>query len=209
MEDVLAVYHRPYDPQRPVICLDETSKELRATPQGSEPMTSHHPRREDYAYSREGVRNLFLWVEPLAGRRQVTVTARRTAVDFADQVRALVDEAYPQADRIVLVVDNLNTHGPAALYKRLPPPEAFRLMQKIEWHYTPEHGSWLNMAEIELSVLTRQCIQGRIATEEVLQAKTTAWQNRRNAAKATIDWQFTADDARIKLKRLYPKLEQY
>jgi hypothetical protein len=209
MEDVLDVYHRPYDPQRPVICLDETSKELRATPRGSAPMTPQHPRREDYEYSREGVRNLFLWVEPLAGRRQVTVTARRAAVDFADQVRTLVDEAYPTAERIVLVVDNLNTHGPAALYKRFPPSEAFRLMQKVEWHYTPEHGSWLNMAEIELSVLTRQCIRGRIATEEALRANTTAWQDRRNATKATIDWQFTAEDARIKLKRLYPKLEQY
>lgn len=209
MEDVLAVYHRPYDPQRPVICLDETSKELRATPHGTEAMTPHHPRREDYEYERDGVRNLFLWVEPLAGRRQVAVTARRTAVDFADQLKALVDEAYPDAARIVLVVDNLNTHSPAALYKRFAPAEAFRLLQKLEWHYTPEHGSWLNMAEIELSVLTRQCIQGRIATEEALRTKTTAWHDRRNAAKATIDWQFTAEDARIKLKRLYPKLEQY
>jgi len=209
MEDVLDVYHRPYDPLRPVICLDETSKELRATPHGTEPMSLHHARREDYEYERHGVRNLFLWVEPLAGRRQVTVTARRTAVDFAEQIQALVDEAYPDAARLVLVVDNLNTHGPAALYKRFPPQEAFRLLQKIEWHYTPEHGSWLNMAEIELSVLTRQCIQGRIATEAELRTKSTAWQDRRNAAKTPIDWQFTAEDARIKLKRLYPKLEQY
>ena len=209
MEDVLAVYQRPYDPQRPVVCLDETSKALRATPRGTEPLTAQHPRREDYEYDREGVRNLFLWVEPLAGRRQVTVTARRKAIDFAEQIRALVDHAYPDVERIVLVVDNLNTHRPAALYQRFAPAEAFRLLQKIEWHYTPEHGSWLNMAEIELSVLTRQCIKGRIATEEDLRAKTTAWQARRNAAQATIDWQFTAEDARMKLKRLYPKLEQY
>lgn len=209
MEDVLAVYHRPYDPTRPMICLDETSKELRATPRGTAPMTPQHVRREDYEYSREGVRNLFLWVEPLAGRRQVTVTARRTAVDFATQIKGLVDETYPDAECIVLVVDNLNTHGPAALYRRFAPAEAFRLAHKIEWHYTPEHASWLNMAEIELSVLTRQCIKGRIATEDALRAKTTAWQDRRNAAKATIDWQFAAEDARMKLKRLYPKLEQY
>jgi hypothetical protein len=209
MEDVLAVYQRPYDPRRPQICLDETSKELRATPQGTEPLTVHHARREDYEYSREGVRNLFLWVEPLTGRRQVTVTARRTAVDFAEQLKALVEEVYPDAERLVLVVDNLNPHGPAALYQRFPPAEAFRLAQKLEWHYTPEHGSWLNMAEIELSVLARQCTKGRIATEEVLRTKTTAWHDRRNAARVTIDWRFTTEDARIKLKRLYPKLEQY
>lgn len=209
MEDVLEVYHRPYDPQRPVVCLDETSKELRKTPHGTQPLTLQHSRREDYEYEREGVRNLFLWVEPLAGRRHVTVTARRTAKDFAEQLQYLVDVAYPDVARIVLVVDNLNTHGPSALYQRFPPADAFRLAQKIEWHYTPEHGSWLNMAEIELSVVTAQCIKGRIATEEELRTQTTAWMNRRNAATATIDWQFTVEEARIKLKRLYPKLEQY
>jgi hypothetical protein len=209
MEDVLEVYHRPYDPKRPVVCLDETSKELHATPHGTQPVTLQHPRHEDYEYKREGVRNLFLWVEPLAGRRQVTVTARRTAKDFADQIRSLVDEAYPDVDQIVLVVDNLNTHGPSALYQRFAPAEAFRLMHKIEWHYTPEHGSWLNMAEIELSVLATQCLKGRVATEEALRRIIAAWVKRRNAARAIINWQFTAEDALINHKRLYPKLEQY
>lgn len=204
MEDVLEVYHRPYDPVRPVICLDETCKELHGTPRGSLSLRPGQGRRQDYEYERHGTRNLFLWVEPLTGRRQVRVTERRTAVDFAEQLRHLVEEAYPQVERIVLVTDNLNTHTPAALYERFPPEIARRIVAKLEWHYTPEHGSWLNIAEIELSVLSRQCLARRMSDAETLTAETAAWESRRNTAQATIDWQFTTADARIKLKRLYP-----
>ena len=204
MEDVLEVYHRPYDPARPVVCLDETCKELHGTPRGALPLRPGRRRRQDYEYERHGTRNLFLWVEPLTGRRQVRVTARRTAVDFAEQVCRLVEEAYPQAERIVLVTDNLNTHTPVALYERFPPERARRIVAKLEWHYTPEHGSWLNIAEIELSVLSRQCLARRISDAAKLSAEIAAWESRRNNAQATIDWQFTTADARIKLKRLYP-----
>jgi hypothetical protein len=155
MEDVLAVYHRPYDPDHPVIRLDERSKALRGTPRAGLPPRPGVCRREDYEYERHGVCNIFLWVEPLAGRREVRVTDRRTAVDFAEQLRELVDVAYPEATKIALVTDNLNTHSPHALYERYPPQEARRIAQKLEWHYTPEHGSWLNMAEIELSIILR------------------------------------------------------
>ena len=209
MEDVLEVYHRPYTPRHPVICLDETAKELHGTPRGTLPAVPGVGRRDDYEYERLGTRNLFLWVEPLAGKRHVQVTQRRTAVDFADQLRQLVDEAYPEADCLVLVTDNLNTHTIAALYERFPPAEARRIAQKLEWHYTPEHASWLNMAEIELSVLSSQCINRRIGTEDELKAQVAAWATARNTLRSKIDWQFTTDDARIKLKRLYPTLVQY
>ena len=210
MEDVLAVYERPYDPRRPVVCLDEKSKELHATPHGALPMEPPgpgrrgRPRREDSEYQRNGTRNLFLWVEPLAGRREVSVTERRTARDFAAQLQRLV-AAYPEAERVVLVTDNLNTHSPACLYEAFAPEEARRLAQKIEWHYTPEHGSWLNMAEIELSVLSRQCLNRRLADAAALEREAAAWEQTRNRAKATIRWQFTSGDARIKLRRLYPQ----
>ncbi len=204
MEDVLDVYQRPYDPQRPVVCLDETSKQLHRTPYGTLPMQSGQPQREDYEYSRHGTCNLFLAVEPLRGWRRVQVTDRRTSRDFAEQLRSLVDEEYPEARTIVLVTDNLNTHSPACLYERFDPAEARRIAARLEWHYTPEHGSWLNMAECELSVLTRQCLNRRIGDKATLIGQATAWQEQRNQAQRTIDWQFTAADARIKLKRLYP-----
>lgn len=208
MEDVLEVYHRPYDPAYPVVCLDECSKELHTTPRGGLKPSSSSCRREDYEYERHGTRNLFCWVEPLAGRRRVRVTARRTAVDFAEQLQLLVDVDYPDAQRIVLVTDNLNTHNFGALYERFEPAEARRIVQRIEWHFTPEHASWLNMAEIELSVLSRQCLSRRIGDEETLTREVEAWERTRNSAKATIDWQFTNADARIKLKRLYPIMIQ-
>jgi transposase len=167
-------------------------------------MQSGQPQREDYEYSRHGTCNLFLAVEPLRGWRRVQVTDRRTSRDFAEQLRSLVDEEYPEARTIVLVTDNLNTHSPACLYERFDPAEARRIAARLEWHYTPEHGSWLNMAECELSVLTRQCLNRRIGDKATLIGQATAWQEQRNQAQRTIDWQFTAADARIKLKRLYP-----
>lgn len=208
MEDVLAVYQRPYDPQRPVVCLDETSKVLRSTPRGDIPMRSGESLRQDYEYVRHGTADLFLSIEPLRGRRQVRVRDRRTVHDFAEILRAIVDEDYPKADTIVLVVDNLNTHHPAALYEHFPPEEARRIAEKIEWHFTPEHGSWLNIAECELSVLTRQCLKRRIPDIAQLSDQVQAWARRRNDANVTVDWQFTTDDARIKLKRLYPILKE-
>ena len=208
MEDVLSVYERPYDPLRPQVCFDETSKELRETPRGSLPMAPDQPERIDYEYQRNGTANVFLWVEPLMGRRKVRITKQRTSMDFADQLRLLVDEDYPEAERIVLVLDNLNTHSPAALYERFAPAEAKRINDKIEWHYTPEHGSWLNIAEIELSVFASQCLNRRVPDQGTLAKEATAWQERRNAMKTTIDWRFTTEDARIKLKRLYPETKE-
>jgi hypothetical protein len=212
MEDVLEVYQRPFDLKRPVVCLDEKSKELHSSPRTTlpaSPAQGDKPAavaRQDYEYQRNGTRNLFLWVEPLAGRRHVGVTEHRRSPDFAHQLKALVDEYYPQAEMIVLVTDNLNTHSPACLYETFPPAEARRIAQKIEWHHTPEHGSWLNMAEIELSVLERQCLNRRIGDAPTLGAETAAWEDRRNGMQASIRWQFTAADARIKLRRLYPEL---
>ena len=208
MEDVLAVYERPYDPKRPVVCLDELSKVLRSTPRGEMAIRPGDTLRQDYEYERHGVANLFLAVEPLQGRRQVRVRDRRTARDFAEVVRAIVDADYPHAERIVLVVDNLNTHGPAALYESFPPEEARRIAERIEWHFTPEHGSCLNIAECELSALSRQCLKRRIPDKETLTQQVAAWAIRRNDATVTIDWQFTTNDARIKLKRLYPLLKE-
>jgi hypothetical protein len=208
MEDVLDVYERPYDVQRPVVCLDETSKELRDTPRSHLPVQPKQPARQDYEYERHGVCNLFLAVEPLRGRRRVRVTGRRTAQDFAEQLRILVEEDYADADVIVLVTDNLNTHTPACLYERFEPAQARRIASKLEWHYTPEHGSWLNIAECELSVLAQQCLDRRIPDQVTLAAEAAAWETRRNAACVTIDWQFTTADARIKLKRLYPVLKE-
>ena len=205
MEDVLDVYQHPYNPARPVVCVDETSKELHATPRGSLVAATGSPERYDYEYARHGTRNLFLAVEPLRGWRQVRVTERRTAVDFAEQLRHLVDAVYAEAEQVVLVTDNLNTHTVACLYERFAPEEAHRIARKLEWHYTPEHGSWLNMAEVELSVLARQCLNRRIGDETTLTHEVAAWECERNAAQVTIDWQFTTADARVKLKRLYPE----
>ncbi len=207
MEDVLRVYARPYDPRRPVICVDEASKVLHGEKRAPVPAAPGHAARQDYEYVRQGTANLFVWVEPLAGRRGVQVTPQRTTVDFAWFVRDVVDRHYPQAETIVLVGDNLNTHGPWALYEAFPPEEAERLLGKVEWHSTPEHGSWLNMAEIEIGVLRQQCLDRRIPTTEVLAIEAAAWEQARNAAEVIIDWQFTTPDARIKLKRLYPVLK--
>jgi len=204
MEDVLSVYQRPYDPRRPQVCLDELHKLLRSTPRGHIPMRPGQPKREDYEYQRDGKCAIFLAVEPLRGFRKLWVRARRTMLDFAEVARDLVDIVYPDAEQIVLVVDNLNIHHPASLYERFSPAEARRIAEKIEWHYTPEHASWLNIAECEVSVLKRQCLKSRLPNMETVEQKASAWQEQRNQIPATIDWRFTADDARNKLKRLYP-----
>ncbi len=207
MEDVLEVYTRPYDPQRPVVCLDEASKQLVAETRVPIPAAPGKLERIDYEYERKGTANLFMVFEPLVGQRQVTVTARRTAIDFAHVVRNVVEVHYPQADTIVLVMDNLNTHKPAALYEAFEPAEARRLLERLEIHHTPKHGSWLNMAETELSVLATQCLDRRLPDKEPLTREVAAWERQRNTAKCRIDWQFTTQDARIKLKRLYPSIE--
>jgi hypothetical protein len=206
MEDILDVYQRPLDPARPLVCLDESGKALHSTPRGSLPLGPGQPRRQDYEYQRHGSCNLFLAVAPLLGWRKVQVTAQRTAHDFAEQLRQLVEEDFPDAECIVLVTDNLNTHTLACLYERFPASQARRIAAKLEWHYTPEHGSWLNVAECELAVLMRQCLHARFASQAELVHATAAWVTERNAARRTVDWQFTTTDARIKLKRLYPVL---
>lgn len=208
MEDVLEVYTRPYDPRYPQVCMDELSKQLLRDTRTPLPMEPGKPQRQDHEYERSGVVNLFMFLEPLGGKRWVNVTDRRTKVDWAHQIKELVDEHYPQAERIVLVMDNLNTHTPAALYEAFDPPEAKRLANKLEIHYTPKHGSWLNMAEIELSVLSRQCLHRRVSDFQALQAEALAWQERRDATGGKIDWRFRTEDARIKLKRLYPSLKE-
>jgi len=204
MEDVLAVYERPYNPKRPMVCADEANKTLHDTPRGTLPIEAGHAPRQDYEYKRNGTANIFMAVEPLIGKRRTFVTDRRTSQDFAELLRCLSDEEYPEAEIIVLVTDNLNTHSPACLYERFEPAEARRLAQRFEWHYTPEHGSWLNMAEIELSILSRQCTKRRLAHKQRLATEVYAWEKDRNKLKVQIDWQFKAQDARIKLKRLYP-----
>lgn len=207
MEDVLSVYKLPYAPRYPVVCFDETSKQLVKETQVPLPMQAGQPERYDYEYERNGVRNLFMFVEPLAGWRHVAVTERRTKQDYAHQMKYLVDERYPDAEWVTVVQDQLNTHVPSALYETFQPQEAKRILDKLEFHYTPVHGSWLNMAETELSVLARQCLDRRIADEEALQREILAWEERRNTQLRTIDWQFTTDDARIELKRLYPSFQ--
>ena len=208
MEDVLDVYARAYDPARPVVCLDEKSKELHDQMREPLPLEPGQVRREDSEYVRNGTANLFLWVEPLAGRRGVCVSDRRCATDFARVLRHLADAEYAGAQKIVLVVDNLNTHGPQSLYETFAPQEAHRLAHRFEWHYTPEHGSWLNIAECELSVLARQCLNRRIPAKETLEQEVAAWEKQRNETAATVRWQFTTADARIKLRRLYPQVHQ-
>lgn len=207
MEDVLEVYTRPYDPKRPQVCLDEASKQLVAETRVPLPVAPGQVAREDYEYERRGTANLFMLFEPLAGRRRVKVTQRRTAADFAAVIKELIDEDYPEAEKIVLVMDNLNTHKPASLYEVFEPAEARRLLDKLEIHYTPKHGSWLNMAETELSALGRQCLGRRIDNQPELTQEVTAWEHGRNEAKVTVDWRFTTADARIKLKRLYPSIQ--
>ena len=208
MEDVLEVYRRPYDRQRPQFCMDEASKQVLRDVRAPLPAHPGHPARVDYEYERGGVANLFLFCEPLAGQRWLDVTDRRTKADWAQQIKDLVDVRYPDADRIVLVLDNLNTHTPAAFYEVFAPAEAKRLTDKLEIHYTPKHGSWLNIAECELSALSRQCLDRRFPAFAALAAEVAAWQERRNAAGTRVDWRFTTDDARIKLKRLYPSFQE-
>jgi hypothetical protein len=207
MEDVLEVYHLPYDPQRPLICMDETSKALHQQSREPLPLAPSRPAREDYEYIRNGTANLFLWFEPLCGRRGVKATERRTRADWAEFIRELVDEHYPEAKQIVLVMDNLNTHTLGSLYEAFAPEEARRLAEKIEIHYTPKHGSWLNMAEIELSVLARQCLARRLPSRAELSDAVAAWAAHRNMQAAKMEWRFTTEDARIKLKHLYPTIQ--
>jgi len=207
MEDVLGVHTRRYDPRRPQVCLDETSRQLLGDVAPPLPVAPGHPAREDYEYIRGGVCNLFLVCEPLRGWRHVTISDRRTRVDWAHCIRELVDVHYPDAEQIVLVMDNLNTHTPASLYEAFPPAEAKRLADKLEIHYTPKHGSWLNMAEIELHALAGQCLDRRLPDQATLTAEVAAWETDRNAAASAIDWRFTTADARIKLKHLYPALD--
>jgi len=204
MEDVLEVYTQPYDPLRPQVCMDETSKQLLSDLREPLPAQPGQPARVDYEYQREGVADLFMFFEPLTGKRFVKVTDQRTRKDWANAMKGLADEIYPQAEKIVIVMDNLNTHSPASFYVTFEPEEARRLTNRFEFHYTPKHGSWLNMAEIELSVLIRQCLSRRIADKAILESEVNAWQIDRNAKVVKVDWRFTTADARIKLKHLYP-----
>ena len=204
MEDVLDLYEEPHDPERPVVCFDETSTQLLAETRPPLPPRPGGPRRQDYEYRREGTRNLFLACEPLAGWRHVAVTQRRTMNDFAHQMRWLVDEAYPEAQVVRIVLDNLNTHRPASLYESFPAAEARRIVKRLEFHYTPKHGSWLNMAEIEFSVLARSCLKQRLTDEAALRREIEALVRERNAAQAIINWRFNTQQARTKLHRLYP-----
>ena len=204
MEDLLDLYAEPHDPRRPVVGFDESSKQLVAETRLPLPMEPGQPERFDYEYERNGTANLFLLCQPLGGWRHVEVTDRRTKHDFAQQMRALVDRHFPDAELIRVVLDNLNTHTPAALYEAFAPAEARRILRKLEFHYTPVHGSWLNMAELEFSMLARQCLGRRIADRDTLATEVAAWQAARNEQRATIRWQFTVEHARDKLKRLYP-----
>jgi len=207
MEEVLDVYQRPPDPRYPLVCLDESHKEQRQQVRLPVAAAPGAPAREDHEYARNGLSNLFMVCAPQQNWRQVAVTAGRDGAQFAAVVRELVDVHFPAAERIVLVLDNLNTHTKASLYAHLPAAEAHRLAGKLEWHYTPKHGSWLNMAEIELSVLGRQCLAQRIPDRATVSAEVAAWVAARNAAQATIRWQFTTADARVKLAHLYPILD--
>lgn len=206
MEDVLDLYEQPYDAKRPRVNFDEASKQLIEESRQGLPPEVGQVERFDYEYKRNGTRNLFMICEPQAGWRHIEVTQQRTMKDFAAQMKWLVDERYPEAEVVRVVLDNLNTHKPASLYETFEAGEARRILKKLEFHYTPKHGSWLNQAEIELSVLSRQCLDRRIADEESLKREIKAFEDRRNEAGATIDWQFTSRDARRKLHRLYPSI---
>lgn len=206
MEDVLCVYKRPYNPLFPVVCMDESCKQLVGEVAQPIPMAPGHPVLVDDEYVRKGVAQIFMAVEPLAGVRNVEIKERRTKKDWATFTRNLVDEQYPDAERIILVLDNLNTHSIGALYEAFPAEEAYRIAQRLELHYTPKHGSWLNIAEIELSVYKRQCLPERIPDIESMRKMTKAWNENRNTSQNKVNWQFTTEDARIKLRRLYPKL---
>lgn len=207
LEDVLDVYARPYDPGRPVVAIDEGGKQLIGDVRPPLPVRPGKPKRVDCEYARGGMANLFLAFEPLRGRRRVEVAERRASADFARFARRVLEEWYPGAERVLFVVDNLSTHSPAAFYEAFDPAEARRLAERVEWHYTPKHGSWLNVAELELSVLARQCLDRRIPDLATLRREVAAWEADRNAAVVRVDWQFTTADARTKLKRLYPTIE--
>jgi hypothetical protein len=206
MEDVLSVYKRPYDPRRPLVCMDESSRQLLGDVREPLEAMPRRVKKVDHEYTRNGTANLFMLFEPLAGWRNVKVTKRRTRIDWAYLIRELCDFHYPQAEKIVLVMDNLNTHSGTSLYEAFPAAEARRLYERLEIHYTPKHGSWLNMAEIELSVLQRQCLRRRLPDIQSLAREVTVWSKDRNGSGAKAEWQFTTPDARIKLKHLYPKI---
>jgi len=207
MEDVLSVYTRPYDPKRPVVCMDEMPKQLLAQTRPPIATQPGQPRREDYEYERHGVADLFMLCEPLQGKRYVVTLEHRRREEWARVMKYLADEVYPEADKIVVVLGNLNTHTPAAFYLVFSPEEARRLVERFEFHFTPKHGSWLNMAEIELSALARQCLDRRLPDIETVDREVKAWQARRNAEVVKVHWQFTTGDARVKLAHLYPKIE--
>jgi hypothetical protein len=207
MENVLETYHRPYDARFPKVCMDETSKQLVKEARLPAAAGPGRPGLYDYEYERNGVANIFMFTEPLAGWRHAVVTDRRTKVDWAEQVRELVDVHYPDAEVVTLIMDNLNTHGPWSFYEAFEPAEARGLAERIECVYTPKHGSWLNIAEIELNVLSRQCLDGRIPGKDMLVREVAAWERERNGKQKGVDWQFTTADARIKLRRLYPQIQ--
>lgn len=206
MEDILALYKRPYNPDFPLVCMDETTKQLTKEKRKPQRTGPGRAARYDYEYSRNGVSNVFMFFEPFGGKRYVQVTERRTKVDWAKQIKDLLDNHYPKVKKVVLVMDNLNTHKGASLYETYPPVEARRLLERLEIHYTPKHGSWLNIAEIELRILSGQCLKHRIPDVPTLNRQIREWQNQRNCLNAKVDWQFTNEHARIKLKRLYPTL---
>jgi transposase len=207
MEDVLEVYKQPYDPKRPLVCVDEMPKQLLMDTREPLPMRPGDPERFDYEYKRGGVADLFMLLEPLAGKRHIQITDQRRRVEWAEVMRIVSDELYPEAEKIVVVLDNLNTHVGAAFYLAFEPQEARRLVERFELHYTPKHGSWLNMAEIELSALTRQCLNRRIPDKDTLMSEVKAWEDQRNSEVIKVHWQFTTADARTKLKSLYPKFQ--
>ena len=207
MENVLEVYKRPYDAGRPVVCMDEKPKQLVKETRMPLGCGKGQPERFDYEYERNGTANVFMFVESLRGWRRVEVTERRTRLDWAQQVKRLIDVDYKKAQKITLVMDNLNTHGPASLYEAFEPAEARRLIEKLEIVYTPKHGSWLNVAEVELAVMEKQSIGGRVPDRESLSTRTNAWEHERNRAKVKVNWQFRSADARIKLRRLYPQVQ--
>jgi len=206
MEDILEVYRRPYDPDRPLVCMDETTKQLTKETHRALPAEPGIPARFDYEYERNGVSNLFMFYEPFGVKRYVSITDRRTKIDWAFQIKELLDNYYPNVKKVVLIMDNLNTHTGASLYETFAPNEARRLLERLEIHYTPKHGSWLNIAEIELRVLSGQCLNRRIPDKKTLEQEVTQWQIKRNFLQAKVDWRFYTDNARIKLKRLYPTI---
>jgi hypothetical protein len=208
MEDVLDVYHRPYDERRPLICIDEQPKQLVSETRVPLPPRPGTPARHDYEYKREGVANLFMLFQPLLGWRYVWPTARRTAKDFAEVLRWLAEELYPDAEKLVLVTDNLNTHSTACLYEAFDPGRARRIARRLEWHYTPKHGSWLNMAEVEFAALSKQCLDRRIGSMARLRKEVAAWEEDRNERMVGVNWRFTTADARVKLRSLYPSIKE-